>query len=39
MIRSIARSPALALVAAGILGCCVVVAQSQRKDKKLETAV
>jgi hypothetical protein len=39
MIRSIARSPALALVAAGGLVCCVVVAQSQRKDQKLETAV
>jgi hypothetical protein len=39
MIRSISRSPEIALVAEGGLVCCVVVAQSQRKDQKLETAV
>jgi len=39
LIRLIARGPALALLAAGVLACCVVVAQSQRKDQKLDTAV
>ena len=39
MIRLIARSPALALLVAGVVACCAVVAQSQRKDQRLDTAV
>lgn len=35
----IARSPVLALLAAGVVVCCAVVAQNQQKDQKLDTAV
>jgi len=37
--RFIARSPALALLASGVVVCCAVVAQSQQKDQKPDTAV
>ena len=37
--RLIARGPALALLAAGVVVCCAVVAQSQQKDQKLDTAL
>jgi hypothetical protein len=37
--RLIARRPVLALLAAGIVVCCAVVAQSQQKDQKVDTAV
>ena len=39
MIRLIARSPALAMLVAGAVACCAVVAQSQRQVQKLDTAV
>jgi monoterpene epsilon-lactone hydrolase len=39
LIRLIARKPALAVLATGVVACCVVVAQSQHKAQKLDTAV
>jgi len=39
MTRLIARRPVLASLAAFVIACCAVVAQSQSKDQKLDTAV
>jgi len=39
MSTTIFRSPALALLAAGLIVCCAIVAQSQKKDQRLDTAV
>jgi monoterpene epsilon-lactone hydrolase len=33
---SISRSPALALLAAGAIACCALIAQGQKKDQKLD---
>ncbi|HXK05277.1 MAG TPA: hypothetical protein VMS37_22935 [Verrucomicrobiae bacterium] len=37
--RPIARSFAVVILAAFVIGCCAVVAQSQRKEQKLDPAV
>ncbi len=39
MTRSFAWKPALALLAAGALACCALVAQSQSSNQKLDPAV
>ena len=39
MIQLITRAHALGVLAAGVVACCAVLAQSQKKDQKLDPAV